>query len=96
VSNPQPSPDQGQASRLREEARQLKSRGDWGTALVKVDEALRLDPNNAEGYYIRAWIQLEHGAQAEASADFQKVLQLAPGTVWAREAEQALARLSAP
>jgi Tfp pilus assembly protein PilF len=58
--------------------------------VVYFDKAIALDANRAESYYYRglAHLQLKHNA--EAKADFQKVLELAPNGSEAKDAKQLL------
>ncbi len=48
-------------------------------ALVEIDAALQLEPDNAEMHYLRGVILLRKGDAAEAEKSFKKTLALAPG-----------------
>jgi len=51
-------------------------------ALADADEAMRLDPGNAEAYMVRGILRsLHHYEQVAADADFDRALALAPGSV---------------
>jgi tetratricopeptide (TPR) repeat protein len=56
-------------------------------------KAIGLDAARADGYYYRGLAQLQLKKNAEAKADFQKVLELAPESAEARDAKQLLASL---
>lgn len=62
-------------------------------AVVYFDKALALDANNAAGYYYRGLAELQLEKKAEAKADFEKVVALAPDGPEAGEARQLLAGL---
>jgi TolB-like protein/Flp pilus assembly protein TadD len=51
-------------------------------ALADADEAMRLDPNNAEAYMVRGILRsVRNFEQLAANADFDRALALAPGSV---------------
>ncbi|HET7063878.1 MAG TPA: hypothetical protein VFI49_06335 [Rudaea sp.] len=51
-------------------------------ALADADEAMRLDPGNAEAYMVRGILRsVHHYQQVAADADFDRALALAPGSV---------------
>jgi Flp pilus assembly protein TadD len=60
-------------------------------AVVYFDKAVALDANKAEGYYYRGLAQLQLKKTAEAKADFEKVVALAPDGPEAKDARQMLA-----
>jgi regulator of sirC expression with transglutaminase-like and TPR domain len=60
-------------------------------AVVYFDKAVALDANQATGYYYRGLAQLQLKKMAEARADFQKVVALAPDGPEAKDARQLLA-----
>ncbi len=60
-------------------------------AVAYFDKAIALDANKAEGYYYRGLAQLQLKKTAEAKADFEKVLALAPDGPEAGDARQLLA-----
>jgi tetratricopeptide (TPR) repeat protein len=49
-----------------------------GLALQALDEAIKLDPNNAKSYALRAKIRLDHGRDKDALADASKAIELDP------------------
>jgi len=53
----------------------------FAKALVDADEALRLDPGNAEAHLARANVHSLRWEEAKARAEFDRALQLAPGSV---------------
>jgi Tfp pilus assembly protein PilF len=60
-------------------------------AVKSFDKAIQLDANKAEGYYYRGLAQLQLKKTAEAKADFEKVISLAPDSSEAKDARQLLA-----
>lgn len=60
-------------------------------AVAYFDKAIALDANKAEGYYYRGLAQLQLKKSAEAKADFEKVIALAPTGPEANDARQLLA-----
>lgn len=50
-------------------------------ALTSVEEALRLDPNNAEAYLVRGVVKSGQFRVVEGRADFERAYALAPGSV---------------
>jgi Tfp pilus assembly protein PilF len=56
-------------------------------------KAIALDPKYVDAYMQRGFAYLGSGKAAEAKADFQKVVELAPGTPDAQTAAKALASL---
>ena len=50
-------------------------------ALADADEAMRLDPDNAEAYMVRGILRANHFEQDAADADFKRARALAPGSV---------------
>jgi Flp pilus assembly protein TadD len=59
-------------------------------AVVYFDKAIALDANKAEGYYYRGLAKLQLKKSAEAKADFEKVIALAPDGPEAKDARQML------
>lgn len=60
-------------------------------AVTYFDKAIGLDANRAEGYYYRGLAKVQMNKQADAKADFEKVIALAPDSPEAKEAQQLLA-----
>ncbi|HEX6098194.1 MAG TPA: tetratricopeptide repeat protein [Thermoanaerobaculia bacterium] len=64
-------------------------------ALASADRALRIEPRHAEARFNRALI-LEHLGLSEAAREaWQRYLEVDPGSPWAAEARQRLARIAA-
>ena len=53
----------------------------YAKALADADEAMRLDPDNAEAYMVRGILRDSHFEQVAADADFDRARALAPGSV---------------
>jgi tetratricopeptide (TPR) repeat protein len=64
-------------------------------ALASVDRALRIDPKLAEARFNRALILERLGLTQQARAAWQRYLELDPGSQWAVEARERLAKLEA-
>jgi Tfp pilus assembly protein PilF len=62
-------------------------------AVTYFDKAIALDASKAEGYYYRGLARIQLKKTAEAKADFEKVLELAPDGPEANDARQMLAGL---
>ena len=78
----------------------LRNQPDASTDAAKVamitgylSKAIALDPKYVDAYMQRGFAYLGAGKAAEAKADFQKVVELAPGTPDAATAQKALASL---
>jgi tetratricopeptide (TPR) repeat protein len=65
--------------------------GDAASAIEYFGEAIRVDPTHVEAHYRRGLGYLGQGKNAEAKADFQKVLELSPQGPMADMARKALA-----
>jgi len=65
----------------------------FADAAVYFDKAIALDAGNPVGYFYRGLAQLQLQKAAEAKADFEKVIELAPDGPEAGEARQLLAGL---
>ncbi len=65
----------------------------FNDAVVYFDKAIALDANNPAGYYYRGLAEMELDKKAEAKADVEKGLALAPDGPEAGEARQLLAGL---
>jgi TolB-like protein len=53
----------------------------YARSRTDADEAMRLDPDNAEAYMVRGILRDNHFEQVAADADFDRALALAPGSV---------------
>jgi adenylate cyclase len=65
--------------------RPLWESGDWDAALrnarPSAEQALRLDPDNAEAYMVRGMVALNSHDATSAGADLDRAIALAPGSV---------------
>lgn len=62
-------------------------------AIGYLTKAVTVDPNYVDGYFQRGLAYLGQGKTAEAKADFQKVIELAPTGAQAETAKKALAQI---
>ena len=67
--------------------------GKMDEALEKFDQAVRENPDIPEGYYFRGLVYLNKSKNAEAKADLQKFLEMAPDNRHAAEAKEFLKEL---
>jgi tetratricopeptide (TPR) repeat protein len=67
--------------------------GEVGDAITYFGKAIAKDPAHVDAYYRRALSHLGRGQMAEAKADFQKVVELAPEGEMATMAKKALEQL---
>jgi superkiller protein 3 len=70
--------DADRALALSNEAWQLWQRRDFASAADKFDQALKLDPTNANAWNGLGWARLNGGEQAEAEKAFAKCVELEP------------------
>ncbi len=66
------------------------NKGSVADALTYFDRAVKLDSSRAESYYYRGLANLQLKKNAEAKADLQKVVELAPESSEGRDAKQLL------
>ncbi len=59
--------------KLSDEAQSLSEKGNNELSLTKLNEAIKLDPNNMEYYYMRGSIYMAQNKKEEACADFTRV-----------------------
>jgi curved DNA-binding protein CbpA len=87
-------PPASDASLYRERAIASYRSGDLAHAIAKLDEAIRLDPDNAQGYHIRANAWNEMGVFDRAVADYDEAIRIDPNnaavfhdrsTMWQRK-----------
>jgi tetratricopeptide (TPR) repeat protein len=69
----------------------LLNQNKQGEAIPFFTKSVEADPAFVDGYLQRALAHYGQGKTAEAKADFQKVLEIAPGTPQAETAKQAMA-----
>ena len=74
----------------------LVNAGDARQAIGWFTRAIDLDGGYVDGYYRRALARLQLGEAAECRADFQKVVELAPGTAQGEMARKALDQVRQP
>jgi tetratricopeptide (TPR) repeat protein len=84
---PSPQADRAKAASLVKSSRALFDAHNPTSALPVVNEALDLDPDNADAYVLRAQIYYSSGDANRGQADANIALQIAPGN---REAKQLL------
>lgn len=64
--------------------------GKMDQALGQFDRVVKENPSLPDAYYYRALCYLNQGKNAEAKADLQKLLQLDPGSKYAKDAQEFL------
>jgi Flp pilus assembly protein TadD len=84
-ANPPRAPAEERAFALASEAAELAQRGAYGDAARKLEEAARLAPRYALVHQYRANVAYLKGDRRGARAALQRVLELEPGNVVARE-----------
>ncbi|HXT52288.1 MAG TPA: tetratricopeptide repeat protein [Thermoanaerobaculia bacterium] len=67
--------------------------GDMDKAFDSFDKAVKDNPELADGYYYRGLVWMNRGKKAEAKADLEKFLQLAPDHRYAADAKEFLKSL---
>jgi tetratricopeptide (TPR) repeat protein len=67
--------------------------GKMDQAFEAFDRAVRENPERADAYYYRGLVYLNRSKNAEAKADFQKLLQIDPNNRYAAEAKEFLKEL---
>jgi tetratricopeptide (TPR) repeat protein len=72
---------------------ELKRAGQMQQAADELRAAVAADPKHAKAHYALAWVLLDLKDETAAAAEFQKVIELAPDSEEAREAQRALDRL---
>jgi TolA-binding protein len=76
-----------------EEGLRLKQAGRHREAAAHLRAATDTDPHYVEAHWALAWALIELGDRAEAADEFRKVIELAPDSEKAHEAQKALQRL---
>ncbi len=66
------------------------NKNDAAQAVAYLGKAIELDPNQPDGYYYRGLALMQQKKNADAKADFQKYLQIAPSGPEAKEIRQDL------
>jgi tetratricopeptide (TPR) repeat protein len=75
------------------EGLRLKQAGRWQEAATHLRAAIEADPNHVDAHWALAWVLIELKDPKQAAGEFRKVIELAPGSERAAEAEKALGRL---
>jgi len=76
-----------------EQGRRLKAQGRYKEAAEELQAATAADPNYVEAHWVLGWVLIELKDTDGAAKAFRKVIELAPGTDRAKEAQKALERL---
>jgi tetratricopeptide (TPR) repeat protein len=72
----------------------LKKQGRFAEAAAELRKAIGDDPGLVEAHWVVAWVLVELKDTEGATKEFRKVIELAPGTDRAKEAERAIERLN--
>jgi len=73
--------------------RELKAAGKLQEAAGELRKAIEADPKLVEAHWVLGWVLIDLKDKDGAKAEFRKVIELAPGTERATEAQKALERL---
>lgn len=71
----------------------LLNRNNAREAIPYLSKAIEIEPQRADGYYYRGLARMHLNQTKEAKADFRKVVELAPGSSEAKEANEILKSL---
>ena len=63
---------------LYNQSQELYKKMDFKSAIIKLDAALKIEPNWSDGYFARGTMKLNNFQFEEAKADFDKTLQIEP------------------
>jgi Tfp pilus assembly protein PilF len=74
--------------------RQLKAQGKFAEAAKELQKAIRSDPRHVEAHWVFAWVLIELKDTESARTELRKVIELAPESDKAREAQKALERIA--
>ena len=72
----------------------LKAQGKFAEAAKELQKAIHSDPRHVEAHWVLAWVLVELKDTDGAAKAFRKVIELAPGSDKAREAQKALERIA--
>ena len=72
---------------------ELKRAGNLTEAAAELRAALAADPKHVKAHYALAWVLLDQKDKPGAQAEFRKVVELAPNSEEAKEAQKALDRI---
>jgi len=89
-----PAPNAQQAEERYQRGLELKHAGQMTQAADELRAAIAADPKHAKAHYALAWVLLDLKDKGGARAEFQKVVELAPDSDEAKQAQQALQRLA--
>jgi tetratricopeptide (TPR) repeat protein len=82
-----------QAEQHCKKAQQLKAQRRYSEAAEEAQAAIQADPNHVNAHWILAWVLVELKDTDGAASEFRKVIELAPGSKEAEQAQKALQRL---
>ena len=74
--------------------RQLKAQGKFAEAAEELKKAIRSDPRHVEAHWVLGWVLIELKDTESARTELRKVIELAPESDKAREAQKALERIA--
>lgn len=74
--------------------RELKDQGKFAEAAQELQAAIKADPKHVESHWVLAWVLVELKDTEGAVQAFRKVIELAPESDKAREAQHALERIA--
>jgi tetratricopeptide (TPR) repeat protein len=83
------------AEELCEKGRRLKAQRRYAAAAEALRAAIKADETHVEAHWVLGWVLIELKDTEGAARAFRKVIELAPGTDRAQEAQKALERLGA-
>ena len=72
---------------------ELKRAGKLAEAAEELKKAIEADPKLVEAHWVLGWVLIELKDNEGAEAAFRKVIEIAPDTDRAKEAQKALERL---
>ncbi len=75
------------ALQFLELGRRLNDIGEFAAASEELDQAIRLDPTNADAHAVKGWALENLGRDhlADAKGAYERALELEPNDLWARE-----------
>ncbi len=86
-------PNDADAERHFQRGVELKGAGRHTEAARELRAALQADPRHLEAHWVLAWVLIELKDPAGAAGEFRKVIEIAPGSDRAKQAQRALERL---
>jgi len=88
-----PAPSAQEAEQHYQRGLELKHAGQMAPAADELRAAIAADPKHTKAHYALAWVLLDLKDKEGAKAEFRKVIELAPGSDEAKQAESALQRI---